>query len=141
MVFCSPFSPLWSIVCNNMILRNGNAKWKSKCIGSFVQYCQVSLQKAFMNLDSYQQYMRVPVSLQPQQQNALSLFFYFCQFVCNIVLICMSLIMRMFEHFFVLRAYIFVRNCLFLLFSHFSIGKKPTFKRPIFTTREALKLN
>lgn len=52
------------------ICSNGIAGSKGKCVCSCIRYCPLSLQKGCTNLHSL--HMRIPVTLQPHQQNVLS---------------------------------------------------------------------
>lgn len=117
-----------------MILRNGNARSKSKCTGSCLVLPSFRTKgfHEFGFLPAIYDGAGFPTT---STTECIAVLFYFYQFVCNVVLICMSLIIRMFEHFF-WRAYIFIRNCLFYYFPILKL----TFKRPIFTTREGIEI-
>lgn len=54
------------------ICSNGIAGSKRKCVCSSISYCPLFLQKGCTNLHLHQQYMRMPVTPQPHQQNVLS---------------------------------------------------------------------
>lgn len=65
-------------------------------------YCQMSFQKDYTNLHSHQQCRRVPAFPKPHEQNVLPCFLSFAclideKWYLSAVLICISLIMSVFE--------------------------------------------
>ena len=127
---------MWLYLCSMLILsplgyrpRSGIAGSNGDSIPSFLRNRHTAFQSGCTNLQPRQQCMSVPFSPHPRQHLLLLVFLIIAiqigvRWNLRVVLICISLITRDDEHFFIylLIAYTSSVKCLFISLAHLLIG-------------------